>query len=102
MFLNYNKLLCYFGAEYLSTNQIGQVGYILNWMQKSQVLRSSKAARVLSVGLLPSLTQGGFWGWMLGCLFKARSLRSFKLSFYTCKVKVLIVFTSEGCCEISV
>lgn len=81
-------------AEYLLTNQKGQVGYILNWLQKSQVLRSNEAAGILFTGLFPSALQGRFWSWVPGCPLLARSLMSFKLDFYPCKVKALMAFTS--------
>lgn len=81
-------------AEYLLTNQKGRVDYIVNWPQKSPVLRSNEVAGILFPGLLPSALQSGFWSWVPGCPLLARSLMSFKLDFYPCKVKLLMVFTS--------
>lgn len=72
----------------ISLDQRGQAGSRGSWLQKSQFFSSGHVDGVQPL-------EWDAW-------FPAPGQVIYVFRFYTCTVKVVMVFTSEGCCEMSV
>ena len=72
----------------ISLDQTGQAGSRGSWLQKSQFFSS---------GNVDGVQRLEWDAWL-----PAPGQATYVFRFYTCTVKVVMVFTSEGCCEMSV